>query len=310
MTAEPAIPHSASVTARRVLKLHGRSFHFASQLLGSRHAERGARLYAFCRHLDDLVDEAADPLEAKRALDATRLALNAGYSRAPIVMDFIALAAETRMPLGPALHLIDGLEQDLQDVALTSQGELIRYAYRVAGTVGLMMCSVLDTHTQDALPHAIDLGIAMQLTNIARDIGEDAAIGRRYLPASWVAGASAADIASPSPALQAKLRTATHRLLALADRYYASGEAGLHFLPARARLAILVAGRVYGAIGQEIARTDYRSWDRRAHVPGPKKIAIALKAAHAYWTTNRLGQRAAAHDPRLHSPLSGHLQGQ
>ena len=179
MTADLAIPAPAAIPAREVLKTHGRSFHFASHILGRRHADRAARLYAFCRHLDDLADDATDLDAANAALDATRFALKTGYASDPVVMDFIILASEARMPLEPTLHLIDGLQQDLQEVALTSQAELIRYAYRVAGTVGLMMCAVLDTHEAEAMPHAIDLGIAMQLTNIARDVGEDARMCRR-----------------------------------------------------------------------------------------------------------------------------------
>lgn len=288
---------------RQVLKQHGRSFHFASHILGPRHADRGARLYAFCRHLDDLADEATDIEAANTALATTRFALNTGYASDPVVTDFIALASETDMPLQPALHLIDGLQQDLKNVALTSKAELIRYAYRVAGTVGLMMCCVLDTHKADALPHAIDLGIAMQLTNIARDIGEDARMGRRYIPGPWIDNASAQDIQEPSPALQTHLKAATKRLLELADRYYASGEAGLHFLPARARLAILVASRVYGAIGQDIAKHDYRSWDRRARVTGPKKGRLALGSMGAFLATDRLKRLAVRHDPHLHDSL-------
>ncbi len=309
MTADLAIPASAAIPARQVLKTHGRSFHFASHLLGKRHSERGARLYAFCRHLDDLADEATDPDEAIAALDATRFALNAGYSSDPVVMDFIILASETRMRLEPALHLIDGLQQDLKEVALTSQAELVRYAYRVAGTVGLMMCAVLDTHQAEAMPHAIDLGIAMQLTNIARDVGEDARMGRRYLPAPWVDDAAASAIAAPSPGLQITLQAATERLLRLADRYYASGEAGLHSLPPRARLAILVASRVYGAIGDNIAAYDYRSWDRRAHVTGPKKIAIALDAARAFFATDQLKRLASRHETNLHGSLRALFRG-
>ena len=303
MTPDLAITAPAAIPAREVLRKHGRSFHFASKLLGTRHAQRGARLYAFCRHLDDIADETPQPDQAGEALEATRLALKAGYASDPVVMDFIMLAAETNMPLDPALHRLDGLCQDLDAVALTSQAELIRYAYRVAGTVGLMMCAVLDTRDTQALPHAIDLGIAMQLTNIARDIGEDARMGRRYIPGAWVDDAAPADIGAPSPDLQSKLKAATARLLALADRYYASGEAGLHHLPARARLAILVASRVYGAIGRDISKHEYRSWDRRAQVSGPSKIGLALGASHRFFATDTMKTVDTAHDPVLHGPL-------
>lgn len=303
MTAQTPLPASTVETARLALKTHGRSFHFASHLLGVRHAARGARLYAFCRRLDDLADEAPDAQQARQALSAARFALNTGYSNDPVVTDFIDLAAETRLPLTPALQLVDGLEQDLGTVAVRSQAELVRYAYMAAGTVGLMMCAVLDTHDPHAAPHAIDLGIAMQLTNIARDIGEDARMGRRYVPGPWVDDAEPAAIVTPSLQLQSKLKAATQRLLALAERYYASGEAGLHHLPPRARLAILVASRVYRAIGDDIAAHDYRSWDRRAHVNGPRKVRLALGAARTFFGTDQMKAVAAPHDADLHRSL-------
>ena len=179
----------------------------------------------------------------------------------------------------------------------------MRYAYQVAGTVGLMMCGVFDTHAPQAAPHAIDLGIAMQLTNIARDIGEDARMGRRYVPGPWVNDADPAAIVTPSPQLQSKLKDATQRLLALAERYYASGETGLHHLPPRARLTTLVASRVYRAIGDDIAAHGYRSWDRRAHVNGPQKVLLALGAARTFFGTDKMKAVAAPHDADLHRSL-------
>ena len=285
--------------ARAILRSHGRSFHFASRLLAARHASRAARLYAFCRHVDDLADETAAPTRAEAELSDLRRQLVTGHASHPIALDWLALAEETAMPIEPALTLIDGVRQDLAGTAIADEGELLRYAYAVAGTVGVMMCYVLDVDTPIARAHAVDLGIAMQLTNIARDVGEDARAGRRYLPATWVGAVTPAAIAAPDAALQQRLREAVARALALAEPYYASGEAGLAYLSPRPRCAIRVAARLYHAIGGRIAAHGYASWIERARVGGGRKCALALVALAG----PAVRTDASAHDPALHAPL-------
>lgn len=287
-------------TASAVLRHHSRSFYLASRLLGRRHAARAARLYAFCRHVDDLADSAASRGHAASELAALRNALETGQADGGAADDLLALAADTGMPLAPALALIDGVGSDLGSVMFADESELLGYAYRVAGTVGVMMCYVLDVRDPAALPHAIDLGIAMQLTNIARDVGEDARAGRRYLPGSWVAGATAAEIAAPDAALQPVLRGAIARTLALAEPYYASGRAGFGYLPPRARPAIRVAAAVYRGIGVRIASEGYASWRQRAVVGRWAKLG---HAAHALLRPGAWRRSAAAHDPALHCML-------
>jgi 15-cis-phytoene synthase len=290
--------------ARAVLQRHGRTFSFASRLLGNTHAERAAVLYAFCRHVDDVADGADTPGAALAALVAIRDSLVTGRAGDVWTRAMLTLQADTRMPSAPAMDLIDGVSSDLMTVRMADEAALVRYAYQVAGTVGLMMCAVLDVHDPRARPFAIDLGIAMQLTNIARDVGEDARMGRRYLPASWIGDVAPADIAAPDPDLQRTLQDATRRLLVLADRYYASGESGLAFLPARARLAILAAARMYRAIGGRIAAADHCSWDRRAVVGTVAKSGHALRAMLAFAFSPRLHQRQAVHDVSLHLALA------
>lgn len=294
---------SASEAAARVLARHGRSFHFASHLLGARHGDRAARLYAFCRRVDDLADEATDAASARRALDALEAALRAGSGGPAWLAELRQLQAETGLANAPLLDLIEGVRSDLGEVAIADEDALIGYAYRVAGSVGLMMCAVLDVHDPRAHAFAIDLGIGMQLTNIARDVGADAALGRRYLPAAWVDSASAEDILAPDENLQARLRAATARLLALADRYYRSGEAGLGFLPLRARLAILTASRVYRGIGARIEAAGFRSWDQRAVVGGTGKLGHAAGALCAFLARPALHSQSARHEAALHLPL-------
>lgn len=289
--------------ALAVLRGQGKTFHLAGRLLGRRHGARAALLYGFCRHVDNLADEASDPQAAKASLAAVRLALESGQACDPWTEGLLSLRASARLPMAPALALLDGMEADLLEVRVPDEAALLRYAYRVAGTVGLMMCAVLDVHDPRARPFAVDLGIAMQLTNIARDVGEDARMGRRYVPASWIGEVLPTAIADPDLALQGRLKRATRRLLATADRYYVSGEAGLGFLPLRARLAILAAARMYRAIGGEIAAADFRSWDRRAVVAPLTKAGCTAQAAALVAFAPRLHRRDALHDGDLHEAL-------
>ena len=301
----PAAAHAPSAAAEATLARQGRSFHWARRLLGATHAARATRLYAFCRHLDDLVDEAASPEAARAALAAADRDLAAGRSDDPILQDGLALMRECGIEPEIARELIAGMASDAETVRVADEAELLRYCYRAAGTVGLMMCRVLDAREPAAAAHAVDLGIAMQLTNLCRDVADDARMGRRYLPASLVGDLSPADLIEPSPALQLKLRAAVARLLALAESYYASGEAGLPFLPLRARSGILVAGRVYRAIGHRLAAREHAYWEGRAFVPDWRKATITLAALTTQPLRGAFWSRPTSHHGQLHRALVG-----
>ena len=290
--------------ALAVLKSHGRSFYFASHLLAPAYRERAARLYAFCRFVDDLADEASDPALASKELDCIKHALQSGHSNHPCVSDMITLMQELAMPQAPVLSLIEGIQSDLTLQQIQDEAHLLRYAYQVAGTVGLMMCEVLDVQQKQAWSFAIDLGIAMQLTNIARDVGQDAALGRIYLPQTWIGSLSTKEIQSPSAQQALSLQSSTKRLLALAKEYYRSGLSGVIYLPPAARYGIIVAAHVYSEIGQTIAHADYRSWDRRAVVSQPRKVLCAVSALMRYALHPSLRQP----NPRHVRPLHQHLQ--
>ncbi len=297
--------HAPSAAAEATLARQGRSFHWARRLLGARHAARATRLYAFCRHLDDLVDEAASPEEARVALAAADRAIEAGRSDDLALQDGLALMRECAIDPGIVRELIAGMASDAETVRVADEAELLRYCYRAAGTVGLMMCRVLDAREPAAAAHAVDLGIAMQLTNLCRDIADDARMGRRYLPASLVGDVAPTELIDPSPALQPALRAAVARLLALAESYYASGEAGLPFLPVRARTGILVAGRVYRAIGHRLAAREHAYWEGRAFVPDWRKATITLAALATQPLRGAFWSRPVAHPVSLHRALVG-----
>jgi phytoene synthase len=300
-----AAAHVPSAAAESTLARQGRSFHWARRLLGATHADRATRLYAFCRRLDDLVDEAAAPEEARVALAAADRDIADGRSDDLVLRDGLALMRECGIEPGVVRELIAGMASDAETVRVVDEAELLRYCYRAAGTVGLMMCRVLDAPEPAAAAHAVDLGIAMQLTNLCRDVAADARMGRRYLPASLVGDIAPADLIEPSPALQPALRAAVARLLALAEVYYASGEAGLPFLPVRARAGILVAGRVYRAIGHRLAAREYAYWEGRAFVPDWRKATITLAALTTQPLRGAFWSRPHAHPASLHQALIG-----
>ena len=310
MTALTAIARgseTAAVTtgsASQVLARHGKSFHLASRFLDGPTAERAARLYRFCRHVDDLADETGDPARARIRLTALANDLENGVTVDPIAMDFLALAAEVDMPHEPALELIQGVLSDLGPVRFETERALHRYCYRVAGTVGLMMCSVLGVDDPAAAPFAIDLGVAMQLTNIARDIDADARMDRRYLPASIVGRLEPGSMLEPDVDVRRRLRHGVQWLLEEADRFYASGEEGLVYLPERARLGIRVAARVYARIGAVLESWAFASWRGRAVVPTKGKVAATAGAVLGERSA-RLADTLPVHDRVLHRCLGG-----
>jgi phytoene synthase len=291
--------------ADAVLAEKGRSFHWARHLLGKKHAARATRLYAFCRHLDDLADEAGSKERARASLDAARRDVSTGSSTDPVIRDGLTLMRECGIGEALVLELISGALSDLDEVRMRDEAELLRYCYRVAGTVGLMMCRVLDVDDARAFPHAVDLGIAMQLTNICRDVAADAAMGRRYLPATLIGDLQAVDLVDPAFDQRDAIRKGILSLLTLADEYYRSGEAGLSYLPLQARGGILVASRVYHGIGEELRARRGDCWSRRAEVSSLRKALLSTVAlagtAHdkSFWITG------STHKRSLHSSLTG-----
>ncbi len=287
-------------TAKDILRRNGKSFYFASFALDTATAERAARLYAFCRFVDDIADESDDKAAARAQLLAIISALEAGVSTDEVVTDFICLAQDTGMSVAPAIDLVNGVLEDLDEVRIEDVGHLHRYCYRVAGTVGLLMCGVLGVTDQRAFPFAIDLGIGMQLTNIARDVLEDAKSGRRYVPASIIGDVPPDTLVNPDSEMQNRIADAVCWLLGEADRYYRSGEAGLIFLPARAQLAIRIAARVYHRIGVRLRKRGFAAWKGRVVVSLPEKILVGTIAAREHRKARKERRPLPLHTGLLH----------
>jgi len=278
---------TAVADARRILAAKSKSFALAGRMLGGEARDRAAVVYAFCRRADDAIDlaPAGKHADAIARLRAELDDVEGGRATGDAVLDaFGEVARACRIPRDYPAELIAGLEMDAEGTRYGSLAELGLYCYRVAGTVGLMMCHVLGLRDDRALPRAVHLGIAMQLTNICRDVAEDWQLGRLYLPADMLAEEGAADLVSalggqfPDAARRPVARV-VRRILAEADCYYASADRGMFDLPARAAFAIRIARLVYAAIGGQLAAQGYDPLLGRAVVPGRKKLALAALAA-------------------------------
>ena len=288
----------------KTLRKHGRSFYFAYFFLGRDTARKAARLYSFCRMIDDLVDE-QDPAEGTETLRRISSDIKRGFSTDPNVRDFLDLAEDCKIDTQAALHLIEGVVMDAGPVRLTTMDDLVQYSYRVAGTVGLMMCPILGCHEEQAKSHAIDMGIAMQLTNIARDVLEDAKKDRRYLPKNRIGGISPGQIVEAGPAEREHVRDALRQVLKRADEYYRSGEAGLSFLPRRNHLTILIAARIYRHIGVRLRNGGCDVWAGREIVPFTHKIGLACQSLFEFIFAGMFRARPASHNLSLHLNLQG-----
>ena len=286
------------MSSKKILARHGKSFYWASLFLGPKLAERAAQLYQFCRFVDDLAD--GDLSERKESLEDIRARLE-GHSVAagPEIESFLQLASENNIPLIAAKELLDGMLSDQTAAAFDSEADLLRYCHAVAGTVGLMMCRVLNCKDQRADSFAIDLGIAMQLTNIARDVLEDAKMKRRYLPASWI-NVPASKISASNVACHAPVASAIERVLDLAEEYYVSALVGIRLLPFRSRFSITVALRIYRQIGVLLQRRHLRWWDGRIYVPASEKVLLTLRSL-----LDLMPATILSHNQHLHRDLKG-----
>jgi phytoene synthase len=283
------------------MKRNGKSFWFASLFLPRQTADDAARLYAFCRAMDDLADVAATG-SSRQMLAEVRGDLQRGVSSNPIVADFLCLARKYALSLSVADYLIATFIEDAtSELQIKDYDELVRYCYGVAGTVGLMMSPILGAGLPRAGEAAIHLGIAMQMTNIARDVLEDARNGRRYLPGCWINHLTAEQISTVTTS-RPQIASAVAQLLELADRYYASAARGFPLIPVRARRGIEIAAMVYREIGNRLRQDQCAWWNGRIIVPLWRKLWIAVSV---YLGLSGLRIKADTRIVDLSLPLAG-----
>ena len=261
------------------------SFHAASKLLPKHVRDPALALYAFCRLADDEVDLKAEKVEAVlRLRDRLDLVYEGKPKDAAADRAFAAVVEQFEMPRALPDALLEGLAWDAEARTYSTLSGVKDYSARVASAVGAMMCVLMGVRDADALARACDLGIAMQLTNIARDVGEDALEGRLYLPTEWLAEADMTPegfFADPRPTKA--VRAMVKRLVMEANRLYYRSEAGIGALPASCRPGIYAARFIYAGIGGRLTGMGYDSISARARTSKAQKLgwlaqSVALSA--------------------------------
>lgn len=282
LSSEPAFATEADhAHCAAAIREGSRSFHAASLVLPA-HVRRPAYgLYAFCRLSDDAVDRDGGSLDAVLRLRA-RLAraCDGDPHDAPADRAMADVLRHHAIPRAAPEALLEGLAWDTEGRRYESFEELQAYAVRVAGSVGVMMTLMMGVRDGLTLARACDLGVAMQLTNIARDVGEDARAGRLYLPLAWMREAGVdPDAFLSAPVASSPVKGVVARLLREADALYARARRGVAHLPANCRPAILAAALLYAEIGRELSRRHgLDSVSHRARVGGARKLALLGKA--------------------------------
>lgn len=286
---------AAVAQSRETIRKGSKSFAAASALFGKAEREAAWGLYAWCRYGDDVIDgqvlgfttpdnasdEGAPSERLARLRDLTVQALETDAAVPPEFEGLRQVArAHGLTPRWP-LALLDGFTMDVEGRRYQTLDDTLTYCFHVAGVVGVMMAQVMGVSDRPTLERACDLGLALQLTNIARDVVEDAQAGRVYLPADWLAqaGLDARPQTVANPANRAEVADVAGRLLDTADTYYASARAGLTQLPLRSAWAIASARDVYREIGRIVRRRGASAWDRRASASTPKKLALLTRSA-------------------------------
>lgn len=287
--------------SRQQLQKYGTTFHFAGQFLSNSQLEIAAELYGICRELDDIADSTSDISDARQRLMTIRSDICSSTISDPISKRIHQLPNTINRPV--ICELIDGIASDTGLVRITTKDELYRYCYQVAGTVGLLMCDIFDVTDHIARHHAVDLGIAMQLTNICRDVLEDAQNNRRYLPSELIGDVNPPEIHFPTEKVAVKIQEIVATLLVEADIRYESGFTGLPFLPIRVRYAILIAGLSYREIGNVLIDRGLNLWIERAFTTKATKTMIALRGLITVMSSIDFHRYRGTHDASLHRGL-------
>ena len=277
--------------AAESIALGSKSFASASLLFDKATRERAHLLYAWCRRCDDIADgqdhggplnidekQGHDRVEAIRIL--THRALD-GQPTSDIAFDALGLvASECGLTQAMCDDVIDGFALDAEGWRPRTEADLMRYCYHVAGAVGVMMAKVMGVpdSEDDTLDRACDLGLAFQLSNIARDLSEDDAVGRCYLPVEWLVEMDIPPGQHMKPMYRDKLVTLTRRLVHLAESHEAAARLGARHLRFRQRWAVLAATNIYGAIGRKVVEQAELAWDHRIHTTKLEKLGHVLSA--------------------------------
>ncbi len=274
---------------KALLAKGSKSFSAASWLLPRRMRDDAATFYAFCRVADDAVDDSGDP---GRAVERLHIRLDRIFGNQPeadpVDRALARVVHRHDMPKAPFSALLEGFEWDAQERRYRTLSDVLAYAARVASAVGVVMTYLMGVRDRDTLARACDLGAAMQLTNICRDVGEDARRGRIYVPEDWLEeGGIEPQTWLGDPTFEPAVAGATERLLDEAARLYARSRPGVGALPSDCRPAIRAAGLIYADIGRVVRQREFDSISGRARVGLPRKLWLLTRS---WWQS---------HDPEL-----------
>ncbi|CAN5602753.1 phytoene/squalene synthase family protein [soil metagenome] len=297
--------------SRDAIQKGSKSFAAAAALFDAQTRADAEMLYAWCRHCDDVIDGqtlghgmspvADGPARLEALYAQTRAAMAGATPTDPVFAAFQTVALRRGIPERYALDMIDGFAMDVSGRRYATLDELLDYCWGVAGVVGTMMALVMGVKPDDlpTLRRAQDLGLGFQLTNIARDIVEDARNDRVYVPGDWLAELGVSKDAVADPAHRAAVAVLARRLVEAAEPYYTSARWGLRDLPVRSAWAIAAARGVYRQIGLDVVKAGDRAWDERVVVSGRMKAwraleggGVALRSA----TLDRWGKTPARPD--------------
>ena len=260
------------------IKKRAKTFYFASLFFSKKKQEDISILYTFCRYIDDLGDNPQiKKTTAKEQIDLIKNHIINRSSDIPIVKDFLILMGKYNINITTPLHLISGVSSDLSKVRIKNYKELMIYSYKVAGTVGLMMCKLMEISDADLNKKGILLGIAMQLTNIIRDINEDLQNDRIYFPIQFLSFKfSNIDEIKKNNKLKKKFSNDLFSLIENSNKIYATSWLGIKKLPLKYRIPIGVASNLYQEIGLEIMKNAFCIWEKRIYIAKFSKMFLSL----------------------------------
>jgi 15-cis-phytoene synthase len=256
------------------LKTNAKSFFWGTLFMPRGMVRQIETLYVFLREVDDIVDDASKTAEERSlGLDSIREEIRDAKSRRPHIQAFLDLMKSQQIESEILTEFLEGMETDIQGVRFKEDADLFLYGYRVAGVVGQMMFRLLQVRERELEKNAVHLGIAMQLTNICRDVQEDALRGRLYLPLSRLPDADGpvtqlVKQGFPNP----NVFSTVQDLIRISEEYYVRGMAGISGIPWRARFGILLAARLYRAIGRKILRRGPSALRSRTMVSRIEKV--------------------------------------
>ena len=274
--------------ARESIAVGSKSFAMASRFLPQGMHEDCVMLYAWCRHADDVIDgqeagfDAGGPDDPAARLaelrDQTHRALR-GDAAAPVYAGLARVVAARDIPHRHVDELLAGFAMDVDGRVYHDMGDLLDYCYHVAGVVGVMMARIMGVRDESVLDRASDLGLAFQLTNIARDVVDDARIGRTYLPRDLLRAEGIDSIDPDDMGQRPALHRVALRLLDDAEIYYRSADVGIAALPRRPALAIAAARNIYRQIGVKLRAQGPDAWNGRLSTTKGEKLRLAAQAA-------------------------------